>query len=55
MPTAQGSVTLLVDPIAQELLQSKIPSRLAYVWPTDDNTFPHKVLLVRGTATLEEV
>jgi PPOX class probable F420-dependent enzyme len=96
MPAAQGSIALLDDPIAKELLCSKIPARLAYVWPDgtprvvpvwfhwngsefvittppkapklralrvnskvaltiDDNTFPHKVLMVRGTATLEEV
>ena len=96
MPTAQGSVSLLHDPVAQELLRSNIPARLAYIWPDgtprvvpvwfhwggsefvlatpprapklkalkvnpkvaltiDDNAFPHKVLMVRGTATLEEV
>jgi PPOX class probable F420-dependent enzyme len=96
MPSAQGSLALLKDPVAQELLRSKIPARLAYVWPDgtprvvpvwfhwngsefvvatpprapklkalkvnprvaltiDDNTFPHKVLMARGTATLEEV
>lgn len=92
MATEQGSLTLLNDPLAQELLRSTIPARLAYVWPDgtprvvpvwfhwtgeefvvatpprapklkalaknpkvaltiDDNTFPHKVLLVRGTAS----
>ena len=96
MPSAQGSLALLNDPVAQELLRSGIPARLAYVWPDgtprvvpvwfhwngsefvvatpprapklkalkvnpkvaltiDDNTFPHKVLMARGTATLEEV
>jgi hypothetical protein len=96
MPTAQGSIARLENPIAKELLRSKIPARLAYVWPDgtprvvpvwfhwngsefviaappkapklkalrvnskvaltiDDNTFPHKVLMARGTATLEEV
>lgn len=96
MPTAQGSIALLDDPIAKELLCSKIPARLAYVWPDgtprvvpvwfhwngsefviatppkapklkalrvnskvaltiDDNTFPNKVLMARGTATLDEV
>ena len=96
MPAAQGSIALLNDPIAKELLCSKIPARLAYVWPDgsprvvpvwfhwsgsefvigtppkapklkalrvnsrvaltiDDNTFPHRVLMARGTATLEEV
>jgi hypothetical protein len=90
----QGEIGLLNDPIAQELLCSRIPARLAYVWPDgsprvvpvwfhwngrefvvatppkapklkalaknakvaltiDDNTFPHKVLLVRGTAAVE--
>ena len=93
MSTIQGSLELLNDPIAQELLRSNIPARLAYVWPDgtprvipiwyhwngsnfvlatppkapklkalrahpkvaltiDDNTFPHKVLMVRGTASL---
>jgi hypothetical protein len=32
MPTKQGNLALLNDPIAQELLQSNIPARLAYVW-----------------------
>ncbi|MHB8627993.1 MAG: pyridoxamine 5'-phosphate oxidase family protein [Aggregatilineales bacterium] len=32
MPTKQGPVNLLDDPVAQGLLQSKIPARLAYVW-----------------------
>lgn len=32
MPTKQGSVSMLQDPVAQELLVSKIPARLAYVW-----------------------
>lgn len=94
MAVAQGPLALLQEPIARELLQSKIPARLAYVWTDgtprvipiwfhwdgnkfvlasppkapklkalaknskvaltiDDNTFPHKVLLVRGTARLE--
>ncbi len=92
----QGDLNLLRHPAAQELLQSKIPARLAYVWTDgtprvipiwfhwngreivmaspekapklkalaknpkvsltiDDNTFPHKVLLIRGTARLEKV
>ena len=92
----QGDLSLLQHPVAQELLQSKIPARLAYVWTDgtprvvpiwfhwngrhivmaspekapklkalaknskvsltiDDNTFPHKVLLIRGTARLEQV
>lgn len=32
MPTQQGSVALLNDPIAQEMLQAPIPLRLAYNW-----------------------
>ena len=32
MPTNQGSVALLNDPVAQELLRSTSPARLAYVW-----------------------
>lgn len=92
----QGDVALLNDPVARELLPSKIPARLAYIasdgtprvvpiwfhWTgkefvlgtppkapkikalrknpkvaltIDDNTFPHKVLLVRGTANLQTV
>src|SRR6266567_3403112 len=94
MAITQGSLALLDDPIAQELLRSTIPARLAYVWTDgtprvvpiwfhwtgtefvlgtppkapklkalaknpkvaltiDDNNFPHKVLLVRGQATVE--
>ena len=93
-PVQQGDLSLLQHPASQELLQSKIPARLAYVWTDgtprvipiwfhwngreivmatppkapklkalarnpkvsltiDDNTFPHKVLLIRGTARLE--
>ena len=96
MPVKQGNIELLGHPASKELLQSRIPARLAYVWtdgtarvvpiwfhwnghdfvlgtPTkapkvtalaqnpkvaltiDDNTFPHKVLMVRGTAKLESV
>ena len=92
----QGDLSLLQHPASQELLHSKIPARLAYVWmdgtprvipiwfhwngreivmasppkapklkalaknpkvslTIDDNIFPHKVLLVRGTARLEPV
>jgi hypothetical protein len=92
----QGDLSLLEHPAAQELLNSKIPARVAYVWTDgtprvvpiwfhwngheivmasppkapklkalaknpkvsltiDDNTFPHKVLLIRGTARLENV
>ena len=90
----QGDLALLQHLASQELLQSEIPARLAYVWTDgsprvvpiwfhwngkqivmatppkapklkalrknpkvsltiDDNTFPHKVLLIRGTAQLE--
>ncbi len=45
----QGDIALLSDPVAQELLKSTIPVRLAY----NDNAWPHKVLLVRGTATVQ--
>lgn len=96
MPTKQGDLSLLNDPIAQELLQSKIPARLAYVWhdgtprvipiwfhwngkefvlgtpltspkmkvlphdskvalTIDTNTWPYRVLLIRGTAKVETV
>jgi hypothetical protein len=92
----QGDLALLQHPASQELLHSKIPARLAYVWTDgtprvvpiwfhwngrdivmasppkapklkalarnpkvsmtiDDNTFPHKVLLIRGSARLEAV
>lgn len=95
-PVQQGDLSLLKHLASQELLQSKIPARLAYVWTDgsprvipiwfhwngrdivmatppkapklkalaknprvsltiDDNTFPHKVLLIRGTARLEPV
>ncbi|MGO8959272.1 MAG: pyridoxamine 5'-phosphate oxidase family protein [Streptosporangiaceae bacterium] len=91
---SQGGVQLLHDPVAEELLGSATPARLAYTWTDgtprvvpiwfhwngdmfilgspqkapklkalaadprvaltiDDNTFPHKVLLVRGTSTIE--
>ena len=32
MPTKQGDVGLLRDPVAQQLLQSKSPAHLAYNW-----------------------
>src|SRR6476646_7894411 len=92
----QGDLSLLQHPASQELLQSKIPARIAYVWTDgaprvvpiwfhwngreivmatppkapklkalaknpkgsltiDDNTFPHKVLLIRGSARLQPV
>ena len=95
-PVQQGDISLLQHPASQELLHSKIPARLAYVWTDgtprvvpiwfhwngreivmatppkapklkaltknpkvsltiDDNTFPHKVLLIRGSARLEPV
>ena len=96
MKVNQGDLSLLQHPVSQELLLSKIPARLAYVWmdgtprvvpiwfhwngreivmgtppkapklkalaannkvslTIDDNSFPNKVLLVRGTARLEPV
>ena len=96
MPTRQGDVRLLQDPVAQELLRAKVPASLAYVWPDgtprvvpigfhwtgeevvlgtppeapkmralrqnpkvaltiDTDAFPYKVLLIRGTATVEVV
>jgi len=96
MPVKQGDLDLLQHPASQELLNSKIPARLAYVWTDgtprvvpiwfhwngrevvlatppkapklkalvknpkvaltiDNNDFPHKVLLLRGTARLETV
>ncbi len=94
MPVKQGDLGLLQHPTSKELLQSKIPARLAYVWTDgtprvipiwfhwngrelvmatppkapklkalaknpkvsltiDDNTFPYKVLLIRGSARLQ--
>lgn len=32
MATKQGSVELLNDPVAQRLLQSRLPAHLAYTW-----------------------
>lgn len=32
MPTKQGSVGLLDDPVAQKMLQSTVPARFAYNW-----------------------
>ncbi len=32
MATKQGSISLLNDPVAQQLLNSSIPGHLAYVW-----------------------
>ena len=96
MPIQQGDLELLQHPVAQELLTSKIPARLAYIWSDgtprvvpiwfhwngqeivmgtppkapklkalgknpkvsltiDNNEFPNKVLLIRGTARLESV
>lgn len=96
MPTRQGDPGLLDDPIARELLQSRIPARLAYVgcdgapravpiwfhWngreivlgsplrapkvralrqnpkvalTIDTDTFPHRVLQIRGAAAVETV
>jgi hypothetical protein len=95
-PVHQGDLALLEHPVSQELLHSKIPARLAYVWTDgtprvipiwfhwngseivmatppkapklkalaknpkvsltiDDNVFPHRVLVVRGTARMEPV
>jgi hypothetical protein len=96
MPVKQGDLGLLQHPASKELLESKIPARLAYVWTDgtprvipiwfhwngrelvmgtppkapklkalaknpnvsltiDDNAFPHKVLLIRGSARLQQV
>ena len=96
MPTKQGNPALLNDPVAQDLLRSTAPARLAYVWrdgtprvvpiwfhwsgkeivlgtpakapkvqalssnprvalSIDSNTWPYKVLQIRGTAQLETV
>jgi Pyridoxamine 5'-phosphate oxidase len=96
MPVKQGDLGLLQHQASRELLGSKIPARLAYVWTDgtprvipiwfhwngrelilatppkapklkalaknpkvsltiDDNAFPHKVLLIRGSASLQTV
>ena len=96
MAVKQGDLGLLQHPASKELLESKIPARLAYVWTDgtprvipiwfhsngrelvmgtppkapklkalaknpkvsltiDDNMFPHKVLLIRGSARLQPV
>ena len=96
MATKQGNFALLDDPVAQELLRSTSPARLAYVWrdgtprvvpiwfhwngkeivlgtplkapkvqalsrngkvalSIDSNTWPYKVLQIRGTARVETV
>lgn len=96
MGTKQGGLELLKDPVAQEMLKSTVPARLAYTWSDgsprvvpiwfhwngsevvlaspadapkvkvlaknpkvaltiDDNTWPHKVLLIRGTAQVQIV
>jgi hypothetical protein len=96
MTVPQGSLKLLHDPIAQELLRSTIPARLAYTWPDgmprvvpiwfhwtgeevvmggppdapkmhaleanpavaltiDGDSWPYKVLLLRGQAQVEIV
>lgn len=94
MTTKQGDLQLLGHPLAQELLRSTVPARLAYVWPDgtprvvpiwfhwngeellfasperapkvralranpaaavtiDTNEWPHRVLTVRGTTSIE--
>jgi hypothetical protein len=96
MATKQGDITLLDEPIAQELLRSKIPARFAYIgsdgaprvipiwfhWngkqivlgtpltapkvkaltktskvalTIDTDTWPHRVLQIRGTAQIEKI
>lgn len=95
MPTKQGSLALLEDPVAQRLLVSTNPARLAYIWKDgtprvvpiwfhwtgqelvfgsaagmpkvkvldgakvavtiDDQNYPYKVLLIRGTARVKVV
>ncbi len=96
MPTKQGSIALLNDPVARDLLRSASLARLAYVWrdgsprvvpiwfhwngkeivlgtppkapkvravspgaklalSIDSNTWPYKVLQIRGTAQVETV
>jgi hypothetical protein len=51
MITAQGDVALLQDPVAQELLGSRQPARLAYTW-TDGTP---RVVPIWFTWTGEEI
>lgn len=96
MPTQHGDTALLNDPVAQKLLHSTIPARMAYVWSDgsprvipiwfhwngkeivvssppgapklqvlsknpkvaitiDDDSWPYKILYIRGTARIEWV
>ena len=96
MSTKQGDLSLLNEPVAQELLHSTHAARLAYVWPDgtprivpiwfhwngehiilgsplaapklkaltqnskvaltiDNDTWPYKVLQIRGSITMETV
>lgn len=96
MPTKQGDTAILDNPIAQELLHSTVPARLAYIWndgtprvvpiwfhwngqeivmgtplkapkvkvldegakvalTIDTDTWPHKVLQIRGTVSVQTV
>lgn len=96
MATTQGNIALLNDPVAQELLRSTSPARLAYVWrdgtprvvpiwfhwngteivfgtpatapkvkaltsgakvavSIDGNTWPYKVLQIRGAASVDTI
>ena len=96
MPSKQGDLSLLKHPVAQALLRSAIPARLAYTWTDgtprvipiwfhwtgeqlvlgtpatapkikalkrqpkvavtiDQEGFPAQVLLVRGTARMQEM
>lgn len=96
MTTQQGSLALLDDPVAQELLRSTSPAHLAYTWhdgtprvvpvwfhwtggeivlgtppkspkvralaahgkvaiSIDGDTWPYKILQIRGTAAVETV
>jgi len=96
MSSKQGDLSLLETPVAQELLQSKVPARFAYVWTDgtprvvphgfhwngkeivlgtfpdapkmkavkngtkvavtiDTDTFPQKVLMIRGTSRVDVV
>lgn len=96
MTSAQGDLSLLNTPVAQQLLHSTNPAKLAYIWTDgtprvvpiwfywngetivlggppnapkvealrhnnkvaltiDDNVWPYKILLIRGTAEVEIV
>ena len=47
---AKGGLELLADPVARQLLVSKIPARLAYTW-TDGTPLKQVELKIEGRAS----